>query len=91
VMIEWSTLILNVAWPILMAYSVYRVVLAMYARRVAGYELETVVAGLGGAIAWWGRTLYAYDLPLDWPFALTVLGVSLMLVPKIASLTRRDA
>lgn len=90
-MIDWSLLVLNVGWPILMAYAVYRVVLAMHARRVPGHEIETLIAGVGGAIAWWGRVLYGYDLPLDWPFALTVLGVSLMLTPKIAGLARRES
>jgi hypothetical protein len=84
--IEWSALLLNGAWPVLMAYAVYRVVLALGVRKAHRADLEILVAGVGGAIAWWGRVLYTYDLALEWPFALTVVGVALMLAPKFVGL-----
>lgn len=90
-MIDWSVLILNGAWPVVMAYAGYRIVLALYSRRAEGPESELLLAGLGGVIAWWGRVLYSYQVPLDWPFALTVLGVALMVAPKLNGLIARES
>lgn len=77
----YSTLVLNTAWPILMAYATYRVVLAV--GHAPGRDRDLLVAGIGGALAWWGRVLYSFDVPLDWPFALTVAGSALMFAPKL--------
>lgn len=83
-----SIFVLNVAWPVLMAYAGYRIVLAVGCARIRGRGVDVIIAGVGGVIAWWGRVLYSYDLPLDWPFALTVLGVALMVSPKLSGLAR---
>lgn len=77
-------LILNIAWPFLLAYAWYRIILAIggrYATRRS--QVEALVAGLGGAIACWGRAIYGFAVPLDWPFALTVLAAALMVAPKL--------
>ena len=81
-------LVLNGAWPVLMAYAAYRVVLVFGPPH--GRSAEIVVAAVGGVTAWWARVLYSYEVPLDWPFALTVLGVAMMVGPKFVGLIREQ-
>lgn len=79
------------AWPLVASYAVYKVIMMV----VWPPKFSPFAAGLGGAMTLWGQALYTmrHATPeLDeWGVALTMLGVALMLLPKLWGMLKRSA
>ena len=52
--------------------------------------VEVSIAAIGAVIAWVARVAYAFGVPVDWPFALTILACALMLAPKLVGVANRQ-
>jgi hypothetical protein len=54
---------------------------------------DVLVAALGGALWWWGLVLFSYSRTVrnigDWDLAVLLVGVSLMILPKLAEMARK--
>ena len=90
VLMSLDVLLVYTFLPIISAYAVYRLGLGLITPWPP--SKDALIAAWGGALWWWGEVLYMYGRSIgpdvgEWDLAVMLMGVSLMLLPKLMGLS----